>query len=331
MINFCTLFDSHYSAKGLAMYYSLLRHCPSFHLFIFAFDDELVIVLNKMKLKDVTVITLKEFEDEELLAVKPTRTAREYCWTCSSSTILYCLEHFDIPSCTYLDSDLFFFADPTVLIDEMGDDDVLITEHRYSPQYDQTATSGKYCVQFVTFKNNANGLHLLKWWRNACLEWCYAKLEDGKFGDQKYLDDWPTRFKGVHVLQHLGGGVAPWNMQQYEFCRVNNSIEGKELFTGKTFPVVFFHFHYLLCYKKNNYREFLLTVEFYLLSENVRKHLYNIYLIVLRQSYNRIKRINRHIDCLPAKNLQEGWDIICKRIIKFSFSPNNYYAYWITL
>ena len=61
MINFCTLYDSNYSARGLAMYESLVRHCPSFHLYIFAFDDILASTLKKMSLKDVTVITLSEF------------------------------------------------------------------------------------------------------------------------------------------------------------------------------------------------------------------------------------------------------------------------------
>ena len=70
----------------------------------------------------------------------------------------------------------------------------------------------------------------LNWWRQACIEWCYNRVEDGKFGDQKYLDDWPVRFEGVHVLQHLGGGVAPWNVQQYDL-------------SDPRFEVVFYHFH----------------------------------------------------------------------------------------
>lgn len=330
LINFCTLFDSNYAAKGLTMYESLAKHCPSFHLYIFAFDDKLVKILEKMELPSVTVIALKDFEDEELLAVKPTRTVAEYCWTCSSSTLLYCLQHFNIDSCTYLDSDLYFFADPSVLIDEMGpEDNVLITEHRYSQKYDHSKTSGKYCVQFMTFRNNMNGLKILKWWRNACLKWCYARFEDGKFGDQKYLDDWPTRFEGVHVLKHLGGGVAPWNMQQYEFSRVNKSVIGKELLTKKSFPVIFFHFHYLYCYKKWIIREFMMTDICYEFSSSARNNLYDIYISELIRIYRKIKSVDKRIDGLAMKPLEDKWSIVCKRVVKLLFVSENHFYHWL--
>ena len=333
MINFCTLFDSNYSAKGLAMYYSLVEHCPSFHLYIFAFDDKLVNALMKMRLEHVTVVSLNEFEDEELLGVKPTRTPGEYCWTCSGSTILYCLQHYNIDSCTYLDSDLYFYADPSVLIDEMGNDDVLITEHRYTPKYDQSKNSGKYCVQFMTFKNNANGLKILKWWRNACLEWCYNRCEDGKFGDQKYLDDWTTRFQGVHELQHLGGGVAPWNMQQYEFTRKGKSVFGVESLTGKEFPVVFFHFHSLQCYRKGFLREFWVVDRGYELPLSARQFLYIEYLSKLKRCYRQMKSMDSTINGLAIKDLpsslDDGWSIFYKRVIRTSLSMESYFSHWI--
>ena len=74
-------------------------------------------------------------------------------------------------------------------------------------------------------------MQVLNWWQDACIDWCYARLEDGKFGDQKYLDDWVSRFDGMHELQNLGGGLAPWNIQQY-----NLQID-------KHFDLIFYHFH----------------------------------------------------------------------------------------
>jgi hypothetical protein len=230
MYNYCTLFDSNYLTRGLAMYESLKKYSDSFYLYIFAFDDKSYNLLKKLDLEFVTVISLKIFEDKELLKIKDSRNAKEYCWTCTPSTIKYCIETYNLYSCTYLDADLYFFSNPEILIEEMKCKSVLITEHRYTSEYDQSATSGIYCVQFMTFKNDNNGMKVLNWWKDACNDWCYARYEDGKFGDQMYLDDWITRFDDVHELQNLGGAVAPWNVQQYDL-------------SDKDFKLIFYHFH----------------------------------------------------------------------------------------
>jgi hypothetical protein len=245
MYNFCTLFDSFYLSRGLTLYRSLERTGSSFHLYIFAFDERSLRVLKALELQHATIVSLQEFEDVELLAVKPTRTRAEYCWTSTSSTILYVLEKFGVPECTYLDADMMFFAPPDPLFAELGPDSIMITEHRYTPRYDKSKLSGKYCVQYVTVKNDARGLTALRWWRAQCLAWCYDRHEDGKFGDQKYLDDWPVRFAGVHELQHLGGGMAAWNVQQYEVFEEHGRVRGRHIATGATFDVIFYHFHYL--------------------------------------------------------------------------------------
>jgi hypothetical protein len=155
-------------------------------------------------------VSLASFESSELLRVKPGRTKGEYCWTCTSHAIRYVLDTFSLPEVTYLDADLFFYAPPSILLDELDRSgaSVLITPHRYTRRYDISRRSGIYCVQFTTFRADERGLRALDWWCERCLEWCHARVENGKFGDQKYLDDWPTRFPGVHVLEHLGG-VAP--------------------------------------------------------------------------------------------------------------------------
>lgn len=241
-LNFCTLFDSGYLSRGLALYSSLEKQCADFHLYVFAFDDKCQAYLEKHGSTHMTVIGLREFEDEELLRIKPTRSAGEYCWTCTPSTILYCIEKFGLEHCTYIDADMEFYHDPSVLIAEANGKDILITDHWYTAQYDRSETSGRFCVQFVFFRNTENGLAALRWWRDACIDWCFARVEEGRFGDQKYLDDWETRFRGVQVLQNRSGALAPWNLQQYELQIRDGSLWVKHG-SGDFGPLVFFHFH----------------------------------------------------------------------------------------
>lgn len=70
MVYFCTLFDKHYMILGLAMYESLKKIQIDFHIYIFAFCEDSYKALIDMKLENTTVISLKEFEDEELLKKK---------------------------------------------------------------------------------------------------------------------------------------------------------------------------------------------------------------------------------------------------------------------
>ena len=77
MYNYCTLFDSNYLTRGLAMYESLKKNSDKFHLYIFSFDDRSCKVLKELKLEAATIIQLEEFEDDELLNIKKSRTPGE--------------------------------------------------------------------------------------------------------------------------------------------------------------------------------------------------------------------------------------------------------------
>jgi hypothetical protein len=302
MYNFCTLFDTHYFSRGLALYYSLEKYCTEFHIYIFAFDQAADELLRKMNLSKATIISLKEFEDDELLRIKPSRSIAEYCWTCTSSTILYILEKYKVESCTYLDADLYFYSSPEPIFEEMGNSSILITEHRYSPQYNKQLKSGRYCVQFVTFRNNNDGLTALKWWRDRCIEWCYARYEDGKFGDQLYLEDWTERFQGVNVLQHLGGGLAAWNIQQYTFEEINGRIIGKEILTQRKFEAIFYHFHYLRFFTNNEIELGRRT-----LTNNVLDIFYKPYIKFLEELKEQISAKGGTFDSHGTTKKPVGW------------------------
>jgi len=272
MHNFCTLFDSNYLTRALVMYRSLEKTGEDFTLYAVCFDDLAYQVLLKCNLPKLVAIPLDVFESPELRAVKGRRTAGEYCWTCTSHVIRYVLDTYGVLEVTYLDADLCFYEKPSLLLQEFecSGASVLITSHRYTPRYDQSATSGIYCVQFMTFKADERGLAVLQWWQDRCLEWCFNRIEDGKFGDQKYLDDWLQRFDGVHALQHIGGGVAPWNVQQYEVSERSTKLYVND------FPLVFYHYHGFKQYLDN-------TVDLggYQLSPAVRDLLYRPYVQAL--------------------------------------------------
>jgi hypothetical protein len=281
--NFCTLFDSNYLPRALVMYHSLEKTGEDFRLYAVCFDDLAYQILARLNLAKLIAIPLDAFESPQLRAVKGQRTAGEYCWTCTSHVIRYVLDAYQLPEVTYLDADLCFYDRPSLLLSEFEESgaSVLITEHRYTPRYDRSATSGIYCVQFMTFKADRRGIEVLRWWQDRCLEWCYARFEDGKFGDQKYLDDWTQRFEGIHVLQHLGGGVAPWNVQQYKVRQRSGRLYVNEL------PLVFYHFH-AYKYFANGIHSFCAD---YLLSAEAVNLLYRPYAQALIKAYAEIREL----------------------------------------
>lgn len=322
---FCTLFDSNYLAKGLTMYDSLYRACREFHLYLFAFDDIAYNIVTDLAMENVTVISLSDFEDSDLLRIKPTRSTAEYCWTATSSTIMYCLNRFNIDHCVYIDADLYFYSDPVVLTEELADNDVLITEHRYTPEYDRSVLSGKYCVQFILFRNSINGLRILEWWRKSCIEWCYARVEDGKFGDQKYLDDWLDRFEGVKVLEHSGGGVAPWNVQQYDLKSKKGKISGSEKNSHDQFDLVFYHFHNVNNHLINGFNEFNLGS--YFLEKKIIRLIYKPYLNELKKKDKLLKMIDNSFDSLGSRTTRISFLRLIGHLMMICFRRNK--VIWI--
>ena len=120
----------------------------------------------------------------------------------------------------------------------MAEGSVAIIGHRFSSNLKNLEKAGIYNVGWLSFRRDVNSLSCLQWWRERCIEWCYDRLENGRFADQKYLDDWPTRFRNVVVLEHKGANIALWNLGNYHLeCQNDNTVViGNQ-------PLLFFHFH----------------------------------------------------------------------------------------
>ncbi|MBM9577279.1 glycosyl transferase [Leptospira sp. 201903070] len=244
----CTLFDYNYLPLGLSLYYSIEKNFENFHLWILALDNDCFRFLNSQALKNVTLISLKEIESEDVLVAKGNRTWQEYCWTLSPVLPSYVLkENSKIDHITYLDSDIFFYSDPKPIYDEIGEKSIMIIPHRFPDRLKHLEANGIYNVQMVYFKRDRIGESCLANWRAQCLEWCYSKLETNRFGDQKYLDNWPQSYENLCVLSNEQTGVALWNVEKYNVAEKDGRI-----YIDK-FPLIFYHFHMFKFYSDGVY------------------------------------------------------------------------------
>lgn len=277
MMNFCTLFDSYYLHKGIALYLSLERVISDFHLYVMAFDKNSYEKLKSCCFDKMTVELLDDFETPELKAVKPSRNKAEYCWTAGPSVIYHFLNKYGLDKITYLDSDLFFLASPEIIEKEAGENSVVITEQNISEE--AAKRYGRYCVQYMTFKNDDDGLGALTWWRDSCIEWCFQIMEPTRYADQKYIDEFPKRWNKVYVLKNVGAGIAPWNMHRYKYT--DNTV----LYNGEEWSQVFFHMHGVVVTVKDN----VLTAEsnHFALNKEVTSLFYEPYASLMAEVFNK--------------------------------------------
>lgn len=248
-ISFVTLYDKGYLSRGVALYQSLKKHCScDFEMYVLSMDYNTYSYLsNRDGIKTITI--------EEVVKVYPVlerlrkeRSYQEFCWTMASFFTQYVMRIYMPDICVYVDSDVFFWDDPCILLNEMKchKKSVLITEHNYYYKYDQTYTSGKFCVQFMPFLNDINGNEVLEWWREKCEEKCNREADGITFGDQKYLDDWESRFEGVvHNCKNIGAGIAPWNCIKYTVDDDNGKKVVKDNISGISENIIFYHYHEL--------------------------------------------------------------------------------------
>lgn len=215
MRRFCTRIDAGRLFKGLALYQSLTRHAPGSALWVLCMDPATERVLGALPLPGLHVLPLGELETSEprLRVVRPDRSWIEYGYTCVPALLWHLLTRVPDPGpITHLDADVYFLSDPAPVLEDSVTGSVTIAPRRIPESRRDLAKHGLYDASWLTFLDDRIAREALAWWRNRCMEWCYDRVEEGKFAHVRYLDDWPTRFEGVHVLTHPGAGVAPWNV-----------------------------------------------------------------------------------------------------------------------
>jgi hypothetical protein len=271
--HYVTIFDSTYLPQGIALYLSMERQIKSYCLWVICVDDKVYDDLVAIKFQKMRLLKLSSIETDDLLAVKKDRSVGEYCWTLTPFAPKFVFEaDKKIERVTYIDADLWFFNSPQSIFDEFSTSNkaVMITDHSYSAEYDQSDVSGIYCVQFMIFSKGKSEV-VRKWWEDKCLEWCYARIEEGRFGDQKYLDEWPKQFSEyVHVMQNPSAILAPWNATRYPYS-----------------ASLIYHFHGLKILSKN-----IIRISQHDLPKALISYIYEGYIKDLKKSFEIMNNLN---------------------------------------
>ena len=242
--SYVTYFDRGYLARGLTLIDSLRAHGDESTVWILCLDDDAhkyISDLSNPTIKALSITDIEQFEPR-LPSLKESRSRMEYYFTCTPLLLQYVQKRSAAGhTAIYLDSDLYFFSNPLLVLDTMGSGSVGIIEHKY-PSFlaKRLAKYGKYNVGWVGFVNDEAGNACLDWYAERCLEWCHDTPEPGRYADQGYLDSFGALFDGVVVLPSLGMNLAPWNTRGHHISTQGSTAD---LWVDDSDKLVFFHFH----------------------------------------------------------------------------------------
>lgn len=245
MINICTLCDKNYLLKGLAMRQSLIDLKVDYRIYWLCLDQETYRVVGKLDNVLALELSVYEQEDEQLRKAQSNPASRygsqrdNYIWSLTPYFVNDVLtkyikagEHL-----MYVDSDIYFYLSPQVILDVIGDKSIGIHTHRFGPSRKKLDV-GWYNVGVTVFRKDTVGIMASNMWKSWVMNTDNDFYQEyGTCGDQKYLELFPTQFPTRVCVFDEHSSIshrAPW------CCDEDNK------------PVVFFHFSHFNCDLKNN-------------------------------------------------------------------------------
>lgn len=285
-VEFVTYFDSHFAAPGIAMIRSLFQWDSSARMTVLCLDHKIEGILKTEfddSVRTLDCETLAEYEPR----LKPLRTSREpweFYATQKPVVIAWVMDH-SAPDAivSFVDADLFFYSDPTPVYEGFAGYSVAVSPHRFNAETQGGAMHGIYNAGFGIWRKDSIGRQCINNWARQCLDWCFRSVEpDGRFMNQGYLNEWPSRYDRVSIIQHPGANLAPWNVGSH---RLANGANGVEVDSS---PLVFFHFSNLAIDSKGVWNT---CYDFQAMrQEVVMKNIYAPYIDMLEEVSARLEK-----------------------------------------
>lgn len=235
---FCTISTRSHLFKSLALADGLNQFGYKLSiLLIDESDDALFDIPDYVNISNLTAI--KESAGLEIIK-KYSQNKDKLRWALKPIWLLELLNKYD--KIIYVDNDIYFYANPSFLFDELNSSKLLLTPHFYpaNPEKMQNWLEanfkvGLYNAGFIA--TNKHAKEMLQWWAKCCLYKLTKSTSRGLFDDQKYLDLLPIQFEGIQILKHKGCNLAGWNSMNYQTQGDNMTLKIEHVY-----PVIFIHF-----------------------------------------------------------------------------------------
>ena len=161
----------------------------------------------------------------------------------------YLMARYGFDSVIYLDPDIFVYAPLEPVFDALSHGaNAVLTPHLTTPLMDdklpgeqEMLYNGTYNLGFIAVAGTSDGLRLLDWWEERCLELGFTEGRTGLFVDQKWMNLAPGLFESVAILRDAGCNMAYWNLHERRLERNSGGYLVLSRVSG-TVPLRFFHF-----------------------------------------------------------------------------------------
>lgn len=288
---FCTVADSRFILETFTLFKSILatkNPQDTVFFWVLCLDERAVSMCKDMNM-GIKTMSLKELNDTELMTTQSSRKISEFAQTSKASFVCKILP--TIPShevITFIDSDVYYYTDPKVVLKNKEEWSILITSHWFSEsKKDLEKKVGIYNSGFICFKNDTVGNKCAQDWRRDCIEWCFNRVtETGKFTDQFYLEKWVKNYTPLQISDNKGLNIGTWNIDRFPITK-NLMVENNKL--------ICYHFHGLKLYlSKNKIKAYPVTVH--------NKEIYSLYIKAMQEVYDMMRKIDSNFPFRFAQN-----------------------------
>jgi lipopolysaccharide biosynthesis glycosyltransferase len=226
---FVTHCDINYFSRAYLLIESV-SHQEDSTFYLVCDDLETYHLAQKWKLNNMVPIEISSIENlyEELKDVKKNKTHIEYMYCLTPFVIKSVLRLVDRESVVYLDADTFLFRERNQEWLRIGNESVGITPHRFPERLKHLESTGIFNVGVLYFKNDENSKAVLEWWGRKCISDTSTGGTREVFGDQLYLNQFPSMGDFVKIINDEHINLAPWNLETSQDEIIGWLEEGKK-------------------------------------------------------------------------------------------------------